>query len=126
MTMDIMPWLINMRKLDRYNIIQSYERWAEEVLGLCYIAGVSKPITEKGSDGDELARIIIMLSLERDLRDFMSAGKVANGSASELWNGVKQAKKKLVSPCHFLAVLDVFVSLRGRLSGPAEEKDTLV
>ena len=104
MTMDIMPWLVNMRKLDRYNITQSYDRWAEEVQGLCTIAGVSKSISEKGGDGDEMARVIIMLSLERDLRDYMS-GKVPTGSASELWKGVMKAKKVLVSRLSFSRVV---------------------
>lgn len=60
------------------------------------MVGVSKAITEKGAEGDEMARIIIMFSLERDLRDFMS-GKISAASAAELWNGIKKAKKVLVS-----------------------------
>lgn len=93
---DIMPWLVSMRKLDRYNIMSTYDRWAEEVQALLSISGVAKAITEKGTQGDELARGIIMLSLERDLRETM-AGKVNTGTALDLWNGVKKAKKVLVS-----------------------------
>jgi len=37
-----------------------------------------------------------MLSLERDLRDMMS-GKINANNAVDLWNGVKKAKKVLVS-----------------------------
>lgn len=96
---DIMPWLVNMRKLDRYNIKDTYDRWAEEVQALLSISGVSKAIIEKGTQGDELARGIIILSLERDLRETM-AGKVNISTACDLWNGVKKAKKVLVSPLY--------------------------
>lgn len=91
-----MPWLVNMRRLDRYNIMNTYDRWAEEIQALLAISGVSKAITEKGGEGDDTARSIIMLSLERDLRDFMS-GKINASSAVDLWNGIKKAKKVLVS-----------------------------
>lgn len=101
MTVDIMPWLVSMRKLDRYNIMNTYDRWAEEVQALLAISGVSKAINEKGGEGDETAKAIIMLSLERDLRDMM-AGKVSASTAADLWSGVKKAKKVLVSVNVFL------------------------
>lgn len=91
-----MPWLVNMSRLDRFNIISSYDRWAEEVQALLSLSNVQKAITEKGTQGDDVARGIIMLSLDRDLRDYMS-GKVAAGTAADLWNGIKKAKHKLVS-----------------------------
>lgn len=98
MVVDVMPWLVNMRRLDRYNIMNTYDRWAEEIQALLAISGVSKAITEKGGEGDDTARSIIMLSLERDLRDFMS-GKINANNAVDLWNGIKKAKKVLVSSC---------------------------
>lgn len=91
-----MPWLVSMSRLDRFNIISSYDRWAEEVQALLSLSNVQKAITEKGTQGDDVARGIIMLSLDRDLRDYMS-GKVAAGTAADLWNGIKKAKYKLVS-----------------------------
>jgi hypothetical protein len=96
MVVDVMPWLVNMRRLDRYNIMNTYDRWAEEIQALLAISGLSKAIGEKGGEGDDTARAIIMLSLERDLRDFM-AGKINANNAVDLWNGIKKAKKVLVS-----------------------------
>jgi hypothetical protein len=93
---DVIAWLVNMRKLDQYNIKTSYDRWAEEVQALLAISGVSKALKEKGDPSDETAKAIIMLSIERDLRDYM-AGKVSTSSAVDLWAGVKKARKVLVS-----------------------------
>ena len=87
---DVIPFIVAMPKLSDYTL-SSYSRWAEEVEALLALVGL--PNAHKGTgavpEADARSRAIILLTMERDLRDAMDDKIEKARTASDLWMAIK-------------------------------------
>ena len=90
---DVIPFIVAMPKLSDYTL-SSYSRWAEEVEALLALVGL--PNAHKGTgavpEADARSRAIILLTMERDLRDAMDDKIEKARTASDLWMAIKSCE----------------------------------
>ena len=88
MSVDIMPYLSSMTKLSEYTI-SGYDRWAEEVEAMLALAGLAAVIKGGATPEDEdKARAVLVLAMERDLRDAMGKKLKEAKTATDVWKVV--------------------------------------
>ena len=83
-----MPYLSTMTKLSEYSM-SGYDRWAEEVEAMLSLAGLAAVIKGGATPEDEnKARAVLILSMERDVRDAMGKKLKEAKTATEVWKVV--------------------------------------